>query len=140
MAPMSLFPKDADTVVAELSEAIDARSPETGWHVRRVAEYSRLLGELAGLDAASTELLFVAAPLHDAGKIAIPDDVLHKPGPHTAEESTIMRTHAELGRSASTIRRSCARPRSSPGSTTSVGTARATPKACGASRSTSSAA
>jgi putative two-component system response regulator len=98
MAPMSLFPKDADTVVAELSEAIDARSPETGWHVRRVAEYSRLLGELAGLDAASTELLFVAAPLHDAGKIAIPDDVLHKPGPHTAEESTIMRTHAELGR------------------------------------------
>ena len=95
---MSFQSKDADTVVAELSEAIESRSPETGWHVRRVAEYSRLLGELAGLDAELTDLLFLAAPLHDAGKIAIPDDVLHKPGPHTAEERTIMRTHAELGR------------------------------------------
>lgn len=92
------FDRAAGTVIAEISRAIASRSPETGWHVRRVAEYSRLLGELAGLDSAEAELLYLAAPLHDTGKIAIPDDVLHKPGPHTSEESTIMRTHAELGR------------------------------------------
>jgi putative two-component system response regulator len=90
--------KDARAVVDEMSDAISSRSPETGWHIRRVAEYSRLLGQLAGLDAESTELLYRAAPLHDAGKIGIPDDVLHKRGPHTPAESTIMRSHAELGR------------------------------------------
>ncbi|MGH8481000.1 MAG: HD-GYP domain-containing protein [Nevskiaceae bacterium] len=94
----SSVPKDAETMVAELSRAIESRSRETGRHVRRVAEYSRLLGELAGLDSETAGLLYQAAPLHDAGKIAIPDDVLHKPGPHTEAESTIMRTHAELGR------------------------------------------
>lgn len=81
-----------------LSEAIEARSRETGNHVRRVAEYSRLLGQLAGLDSRNTHLLFLAAPLHDAGKIAIPDAILNKRGEHTAEESAIMRSHAELGR------------------------------------------
>jgi response regulator RpfG family c-di-GMP phosphodiesterase len=90
--------KDAEAMVAEMSQAIESRSRETGRHVRRVAEYSRLLGELAGLDAEATALLYQAAPLHDLGKVAIPEDVLHKPGPHTAEESTIMRSHAELGR------------------------------------------
>ncbi len=89
--------KEHDMVVS-LSEAIGARSPETGNHVRRVAEYARLLGQLAGLDARSTRLLYLAAPLHDAGKIGIPDAVLHKSGAHTEAESEIMRTHAELGR------------------------------------------
>jgi response regulator RpfG family c-di-GMP phosphodiesterase len=90
--------KDARAMVAEVSQAIESSSRETGLHVRRVAEYSRLLGRLAGLDTEAIELLYVAAPLHDAGKVAIPEDVLHKPGPHTLEETTIMRTHAELGR------------------------------------------
>jgi response regulator RpfG family c-di-GMP phosphodiesterase len=85
-------------MVLTLSEAIGARSLETGNHVRRVAEYARLLGQLAGLDAQHTQLLFLAAPLHDAGKIGIPDAVLNKPGAHTAEESEIMRSHTELGR------------------------------------------
>ena len=89
----------AQTEVAiSLNQAIEARSRETGNHVRRVAEYSRLLGKLAGLDASSISLLYLAAPLHDAGKIAIPEAVLHKPGPHDEAEVTIMRTHAELGR------------------------------------------
>lgn len=85
-------------MLVTLSEAIEARSRETGNHVRRVAEYSRLLGQLAGLDSRDTHLLFLAAPLHDAGKIAIPDAILNKRGEHTAEESAIMRSHAELGR------------------------------------------
>ena len=85
-------------MVMALSEAIEARSRETGNHVRRVAEYSRLLAQLAGLDEETAHLLFMAAPLHDAGKIGIPDAVLNKPGPHTDEESALMRTHAEIGR------------------------------------------
>lgn len=95
---MSTVSKDAEAKIAAMREAVEARSRETGAHVRRVAEYARLLGQLAGLDAQNTQLLYLAAPLHDAGKIAIPDDVLHKPGRHTAAESVIMRSHAELGR------------------------------------------
>jgi response regulator RpfG family c-di-GMP phosphodiesterase len=84
-------------MLVTLSEAIEARSRETGNHVRRVAEYSRLLGQLAGLDSRNTHLLFLAAPLHDAGKIGIPDAILNKRGEHTPEETAIMRSHAELG-------------------------------------------
>jgi response regulator RpfG family c-di-GMP phosphodiesterase len=87
----------AEMVVA-LSEAIEARSRETGNHVRRVAEYSRLLAELSGLGDDTAHLLFLAAPLHDAGKIAIPDAILNKPGSHTETETELMRSHAELGR------------------------------------------
>jgi response regulator RpfG family c-di-GMP phosphodiesterase len=85
-------------MVVALSEAIEARSLETGFHIRRVAEYARLLGELAGLSSHEANLLFLAAPLHDAGKIGITDAVLNKPGPHTPEETQAMRMHPELGR------------------------------------------
>ena len=93
----SRLPRQGSNLAVALTDALEARSRETGNHVRRVAEYARLLGQLAGLDARSTHLLFLAAPLHDAGKIGIPDAVLHKPGAHTAEERAIMRSHAELG-------------------------------------------
>jgi response regulator RpfG family c-di-GMP phosphodiesterase len=96
-ALQSNLPRQGSTLAAALTDALEARSRETGNHVRRVAEYARLLGQLAGLDARSTHVLFLAAPLHDAGKIGIPDAVLHKPGAHTAEETAIMRSHAELG-------------------------------------------
>lgn len=85
-------------MVLALGEAIEARSRETGNHVRRVAEYARLLAQLAGLDDETAHLLFLAAPLHDAGKIGIPDAVLNKPGPHTDAEAALMRTHADIGR------------------------------------------
>jgi response regulator RpfG family c-di-GMP phosphodiesterase len=90
--------KAQSEMVVALSEAIEARSRETGNHVRRVAEYSRLLAQLAGLDDESAHLLFMAAPLHDAGKIGIPDAILNKPSEHTDAEAEIMRSHAELGR------------------------------------------
>jgi response regulator RpfG family c-di-GMP phosphodiesterase len=50
-----------------------------------------------GLDEKQAENLRFAAPLHDIGKIAVPDHILNKPGPHTPEEAVIMRTHAERG-------------------------------------------
>jgi response regulator RpfG family c-di-GMP phosphodiesterase len=80
-----------------LSEAVEIRSQETGNHARRVGEYSRLLGQLSGLREDEAEVLLLAAPLHDVGKIAIPDAILKKPGGHTEDESRVMRTHAEIG-------------------------------------------
>ncbi len=84
-------------LIVMLSEAIEKRSRETGNHVRRVGEYSRLLGRLWGLGDEECDTLFIAAPLHDAGKIAIPDAILNTPGRHTPEETLIMRTHAMMG-------------------------------------------
>lgn len=84
-------------MVLMLSEAIEKRSKETGNHVRRVGEVARLLATLSNLSEEDCTLLAIAAPLHDAGKIAIPDAILNKPGRHTDEEAEIMRTHAEVG-------------------------------------------
>lgn len=84
-------------VVLVLSEAIEQRSKETGNHVRRVGEFARLLGQLYGLPEEEVETLAMAAPLHDAGKIGIPDAILNKPGRHDDEEREIMKTHAQIG-------------------------------------------
>lgn len=80
-----------------LAGAAETRSYETANHVRRVGLLAELIGQLYGLDERTTTELRLASPLHDIGKIGIPDAILNKPGGHTAEESTIMRTHAELG-------------------------------------------
>jgi len=80
-----------------LGEAVETRSKETGSHVRRVAEYSRLLALLIGLDEKEADLILHASPLHDFGKIGMPDSILHKPGKLDAEEWAVMQTHAALG-------------------------------------------
>jgi len=80
-----------------LGETIEARSRETGNHVRRVAKCSRILGEGVGLTERELELLETAAPLHDVGKIAVPDAVLDKPGPLNDDERALMREHAAVG-------------------------------------------
>ena len=85
-------------MVVTLSEAIESRSMETGNHVRRVAEYSKLMARLLNLNERDTQLLFLASPLHDAGKIAIADGILNKPGRHSDAESGLMKTHADAGR------------------------------------------
>jgi len=82
------------TLLAGLAET---RSRETLAHVKRVGMVADLLGELWGLDPQSREMLRYAAPLHDIGKIGIPDAILNKPGAHTPAETEVMRTHASLG-------------------------------------------
>jgi len=84
-------------LVIMLSEAIEKRSMETGYHVRRVGEYSLLLARLCGVCEDEAKILQIAAPLHDAGKIAIPDAILNKPGKLTPEEWKTMQTHAGIG-------------------------------------------
>ena len=80
-----------------LGEAVEKRSKETGSHVKRVANYSYLLAIHSGLAEYDAEVIKLASPLHDLGKIAIPDNILNKPGKHDADEWAIMQQHAELG-------------------------------------------
>lgn len=80
-----------------LGEAVEKRSKETGSHVKRVAHYSHLLAIKYGLTPYQAEIIKLASPLHDIGKISIPDHILNKPGKHDAEEWEIMKSHAEIG-------------------------------------------
>jgi len=84
-------------IILTLAEVGEMRSKETGYHVRRVAEYSRILAEAYGLDIETVNLLKDASPMHDIGKIAIPDSILNKPGRLTDAERTIMKNHTEYG-------------------------------------------
>ncbi len=84
-------------VVITLGEVIETRSQETANHVRRVAEFSYLLAVRYGMSEQEAMLLRFASPMHDAGKIGIPDAVLNKPGKLTSEEIEIMHGHTTLG-------------------------------------------
>jgi PAS domain S-box-containing protein len=75
----------------------ESRSEETGNHVKRVAEYSKLLAELYGLPQEECRMLKEASPMHDIGKIAIPDQILKKPSKLTVDEWEIMQTHVQKG-------------------------------------------
>ncbi len=86
-----------DTIV-RLSNAVEFRDNDTGKHVHRVAEYSRLIAKALGISEEMQELIRVSSPLHDVGKVAIPDAILNKPGKLTEEEFKIMETHAEVGK------------------------------------------
>jgi PAS domain S-box-containing protein len=80
-----------------LGEVGETRSQETGNHVRRVAKFAKLLAELYGLEEEETRLLYSASPMHDIGKIGIPDAILLKPGKLEADEYEIMKTHSLIG-------------------------------------------
>ena len=84
-------------VIFTLGAVGEARSQETGQHVKRVAEYSYLLGELYGLTQSECELIKNASPMHDIGKVAIPDNILNKPSSLNTDEFEIIKTHAQLG-------------------------------------------
>ena len=84
-------------IVYKMGEIGESRSKETGNHVKRVAEYSRLLALLYGLSEQEADILFTASPMHDIGKVAIPDSILNKPGKLTNEEFEIMKSHASIG-------------------------------------------
>jgi cyclic di-GMP phosphodiesterase len=85
-----------DTVL-RLLNATRCRDHETGEHVVRIAHYARRLALCTGWAAPDAELLFEAAPMHDVGKIGVPDAVLLKPGPLTEEEWKLLKRHAEVG-------------------------------------------
>jgi response regulator RpfG family c-di-GMP phosphodiesterase len=84
-------------VIFTMGEIAESRSKETGNHVKRVSEYSKLFALKYGMDETEAELLKQASPMHDIGKVAIPDAILNKNGKLTDEERIVMNTHAELG-------------------------------------------
>ena len=83
--------------IRRLSLAIEFRSRETSEHVERIGEGAALLARGLGLDPVRCDLIGAAAPLHDVGKIGIPDEILLKPGPLTESERDRMEEHAEFG-------------------------------------------
>jgi len=83
--------------IFRLSRAAEFRSPETGAHLLRMAAYAELVARNLGLDAAQCETIRAAAPLHDIGKLGVPDAIMQKPGPLDARERAVMREHAGMG-------------------------------------------
>jgi len=94
-----------DIAVFALAKLTESRDPETGEHLDRMRTYSRILAEQLGCDGAYSDQvdaefidrLYRAAPLHDIGKVGVPDAILLKPGPLTPAEFTAMQRHAVIG-------------------------------------------
>jgi HD-GYP domain-containing protein (c-di-GMP phosphodiesterase class II) len=84
-------------VIQRLGHAVESRDEETGDHIGRMSELCHRLALAAGMDVEDAELLRHASAMHDVGKIAIPDSILRKPGPLTAEEWEIMKRHTTIG-------------------------------------------
>jgi putative two-component system response regulator len=89
--------KREEELIFRLSKAAEYRDPETGGHIQRMAHYSRLIAIKLGLDDLKVESIFKAAPMHDIGKMGIPDSILLKPGVLDEFEFSIMKTHAMIG-------------------------------------------
>lgn len=86
-----------EEVIWRLSKALDYRDGETGEHAYRVATVSRLIAEELGFGRSQSRTIYLAAPLHDIGKVAIPDAILRKPGRLDVEETVMMKTHVAAG-------------------------------------------
>jgi putative two-component system response regulator len=94
-----------EMTIFSLAKLAESRDPETGVHLERIREYCRVLALQLSTQSTHAEhmgdeyvqLIYLTSPLHDIGKVGIPDAVLLKPGPLTAEEFKVMKTHAEIG-------------------------------------------
>jgi len=84
-------------IIRRLGRAAEFKDDEAGQHVIRMSHYTRLLAEAAGMPAEEVEVLFNAAPMHDIGKIGIPEAILLKPGKLTEDEWKVMRKHPAIG-------------------------------------------
>ena len=80
-----------------MTSAAESKDTDTGLHVIRISYYCRALAEYLGMDAEFQDCIFYASPMHDIGKIGIPDHILLKPGSFQPDEWEIMKTHSVLG-------------------------------------------
>src|SRR5512134_2050716 len=83
--------------VRHLTLAAEYRDEDTYAHVRRISHYTAVMVERLGIPKAEADVMFYAAPMHDIGKVGIPDSILMKPGPLAPGEFEIMKTHATIG-------------------------------------------
>jgi putative two-component system response regulator len=95
-ATEQIVTRERETIVC-LAAATEYRDPETGSHILRMARYSRHIARNLGLDTEQQELLLGTAPMHDIGKVGIPDMILLKPGRLTPDEFSVMKQHAIIG-------------------------------------------
>lgn len=84
-------------VIQRLGRASEYKDNETGMHVMRMSHYAKVIALGYGFSAEEADNLFNAAPMHDIGKIGIPDSIMLKPGKLTSEEFAVMKTHPEIG-------------------------------------------
>ena len=97
-----------EAIIESMASLTETRDPETGGHIKRTQHYIRILADALRdrarnrcvLSAEDVELLYTSAPLHDIGKVGVPDHILLKPGKLTGEEFEIMKRHTEYGRDA----------------------------------------
>lgn len=95
-ATAEILARERETIV-RLSKAADSRDPETGAHILRMSHYARLIAAQMGLSEEDQEMLLEAAPMHDIGKVGIPDHILLKPGRLDVAEFEIMKQHSIKG-------------------------------------------
>ncbi|HRP75865.1 MAG TPA: response regulator [Rhodocyclaceae bacterium] len=95
-ATAEIFQRERETIT-RLARAAEFRDPETGAHIQRMARYSALIAERLGMSRAEVDNILQAAPMHDVGKLGIPDYILLKPGRLNPEEREIMKQHAMIG-------------------------------------------
>lgn len=84
-------------IINRLARAAELRDPETGMHILRVGYMAGELALVCGFDAKFCDLMVFAAPMHDVGKVGIPDHILLKPGKLTPEEFEVIKTHTVIG-------------------------------------------
>ena len=89
--------REHEQIIFRLSQLSNSRDEVTGKHMHRVAHISRLLAHELGHDDAFCNMIYLAAPMHDIGKVGIPDKILLKPGKLTPEEWEVMKTHTTIG-------------------------------------------
>jgi putative two-component system response regulator len=89
--------RSREETLRRLAKAAQFRDGETGRHIERMGDYCGAIATQLGLDVERVELIRLAGPLHDVGKIAVPDWILLKPGPLTHDERALMEKHAEVG-------------------------------------------
>ena len=92
-----LIDRQRAEMLRRLSEAVGQRDLETGAHIRRIGRHSALLARAYGLDEETVRAIGLAAPMHDVGKVAIPDSILLKPGALSTGEREVMQRHAQIG-------------------------------------------
>ncbi len=95
-ATKKICEREQETIM-RLANAAEHRDPETGAHIMRMAHYSQMIAEHLGLSKEEQQVIFMAAPMHDVGKVGISDTILLKPGRLTSEEFNIIKTHTEIG-------------------------------------------
>ncbi len=92
-----LIRKTQEETIIRLLTALESRDEETGGHVRRIGLFSAHLAEAAGWTQEEVEDIRLAAPMHDIGKIGVPDAILRKEGPLTTDEFEVIKSHTTIG-------------------------------------------